>query len=291
MELGEVRKQLGQVGVWSGEPYFDGPDKATSLAAAAEELGYGALWIPGFDGGHVFERCGLALEASSSLTIATGIVNIWRHDVAEVAQITSNLRTGSGGRFLLGLGVSHQRLIGDDYSKVSPLAKMKSYLDALDAAGQPREDRFLAALGPKMLELCAARTAGTHPYFVPPEHTAAAREVLGEGPLLMPELTVILESDPSEARAIARRFAKLYLGMPNYANNLRRLGYTDDDLSGVGSDRLIDSIFAWGDPKAIAARVREHLDAGADHVAIQSFGPKSTADVWRELAPTLLGNL
>ena len=289
MELEPVRKQLGKIGVFSRHPHFREAEQATSLAAAAEELGYGALWIPGFDGGHIFERCGLALQATTRLIIATGVVNIWRHDATEVAQIVSKLRADSGGRFLLGIGVSHQRLIGDDYDKVSPLAKMKSYLDDLDAAGQPTEDRLLAALGPKMLKLCAQRTAGTHPYFVPPEHTAAAREILGDGPLLMPELTVVLESDPSEARAIARKYAKLYLGMPNYTNNLRRLGYTDDDLNGEGSDHLIDAVFAWGDPNAIAARVRAHLDAGADHVAIQSFGPKPETDVWRELAPALLG--
>lgn len=289
MELGDVRKQLGKIGVFSRHPHFREAAQATSLAAAAEELGYGALWIPGFDGGHIFERCGLALEATTRLTIATGVVNIWRHDATEVARTVSKLRADSGGRFLLGIGVSHQLLIGDDYNKISPLAKMKSYLDDLDAAGQPTEDRLLAALGPKMLELCAERTAGTHPYFVPPEHTAAAREILGDGPLLMPELTVVLESDPSEARAIARKYAKLYLGMPNYTNNLRRFGYTDDDLSGEGSDRLIDAVFAWGNPNAIATRMRAHFDAGADHVAIQSFGPKPETDVWRELAPALLG--
>ena len=287
-ELEKVRKQLGKVGVWSRTPYFGESHEATSLAATAEELGYQALWIPGFDGGHIFERCGMALEATSKLTIATGIVNIWRHEPAEVAETVSKLRAKSGGRFLLGLGSSHKYLIGDDYDKISPIAKMSGYLDALDAGGTPEEDRLLGALGPKMLELAAERTVGSHPCFMPPEHTAAAREVLGEGPLLMPELGVILETDPVKARTIARSFASLYYKGPNYNNNLRRFGYTDEDFAGEGSDRLIDAIIAWGDPATIAARVRAHLDAGADHVAVHSRGLSPEADVWRELAPFLL---
>ena len=230
----------------------------------------------------------MALAATSTLTIATGIVNIWRHEPAEVAETVSNLRADSGGRFLLGLGSSHKYLIGDDYDKISPLAKMSGYLDALDAGGTPPEDRLLGALGPKMLELAAERTLGSHPCFMPPEHTAAAREVLGEGPLLMPELGVILETDPAKARAIARTFASLYYKGPNYNNNLRRFGYTDEDFAGEGSDRLIDAIVAWGDAKAIATRVQAHLDAGADHVAIHSRGLTSEADVWRDLAPFVL---
>ena len=289
LELQPLREQLGKVGVWSRSPYFYEANKATSLAVAAEELGYRALWIPGFDGGHIFERCELALNASTRLTIATGVVNIWRHDPAEVAQTVSKLRAISGGRFLLGIGGSHKFLIGDAYDKISPLAKMRNYLDELESAGLPAEDCLLGALGPKMLALSAERTAGTHPCFIPLEFTGAAREALGDGPLLMPEVTVILESDPSVARALARRFASLYFKGPNYANMLRRFGFTDDDLNGEGSDRLIDAVVAWGDPETIAARVRAHLDAGADHVAIQSRGPKPEADVWRELAPRVLG--
>ena len=289
LDLQRVREQLGKVGVWSRSPYFYEADKATSLAVAAEKLGYRALWIPGFDGGHIFERCELALKASTRLTIATGVVNIWRHDPAEVAQIVNRLRADSGGRFLLGIGGSHKFLIGDAYDKISPLAKMRNYLDELDAAGLPAEDRLLGALGPKMLALSAERAAGTHPCFIPPEFTGAARDVLGDGPLLVPEVTVILESDPSVARALARKFAGLYFKGPNYANMLRRFGFTDNDFNGEGSDRLIDAVVAWGDPQTIAARVRAHLDAGADHVAIQSRGPKPEAEVWRELAPRILG--
>lgn len=282
-----IRKQLGQIGVFSRHPYFREAEQATILGAAAEEIGYPALWIPGFDGGHIFERCALALEASERLTIATGIVNIWRHEAPEVAETVSKLQADSGGRFLLGIGTSHKALIGDDYDNISPLAKMKGYLDELDDAGQAPEDRCLAALGPKMLELSAERAAGTHPYFVPVEHTAYARKLLGDGPLIMPVVSVFPETDPVKARANARRKAKLYLGMPNYTNNLRRLGYTDDDLSGEGSDRLIDAVYAWGDTKDIVARVQEHLDAGADHVVIQSFADEPETDVWRELLPHL----
>lgn len=278
---------LGRVGVWSQEPYFGAEDKATSLAVAAEELGFKTLWIPGFNGGHVFDRCRLALEATSSLNIATGVVNIWRHDAADVAETVRALNEQHDDRFLLGIGVSHKRLIGDDYDAAPPITKMRSYLAELDAAGLPAGQRLLGALGPKMVELSAARSVGAHPYFVPVAHTAASRKVMGERSLLMPELTVVLEEDPVKARSIAREFAALYLRMPNYTNNLRRFGYTDDDLSGVGSDRLIDDIVAWGAPQAIAARVREHLDAGADHVAVQSFGPKPEVEVWRDLAPVL----
>lgn len=278
--------ELGQVGVWSGEALSGDPAGVAVLAATAEELGYGALWIPGAAGGDVLERCAVALGATSNLVLATGIVNIWRHDATEVAATANRLNTDSGGRFLLGLGVSHERLIGDEY--VSPLLKMRRYLDELDAAGQPSEKRALAALRPKMLRLSTDRGIGAHPYFVPPEHSAAAREVLGEGPLLMPEQAILIESDPTEARAIARKFCSLYLKLPNYTNNLRDLGYTDDDLAGPGSDRLIDAIVVWGDADAIAARVQAHLDAGADHVCIQSIGTMAPTEAWRALAPSLI---
>ena len=288
-QLGPVRAQLGRVGVWSRSPYFFGPDQATRLAATAEELGYGALWIPGFDGGHIFERCAMALEATSTLTVATGIVNIWRHDPVEVAQMVAKLRADSNGRFLLGIGGSHKYLIGEAYDKITPMTKMRNYLDALDAAGLAESDRLLGALGPKMLALSAERSAGAHPCFIPPEFTAAARDVLGDGPLLMPEVTVILERDASVARAYARKFANLFFSGPNYANMLRRFGFNERDFAGEGSDRLIDAVVAWGDPATIARRVQAHLDAGADHVAIQYRGTQDEADVWRELAPYVLG--
>lgn len=283
-----IRKRLGKVGVWSRSPYFYEAEKATTLAQAAEELGYGSLWIPGFDGGHIFKRCELALKATKKITVATGIINIWRHEPSEVAETVLRLRAESDDRFMVGMGGSHKFLIGTEYDKISPLKKMRLYLDDLDAAGLPPEGRLLGALGPKMQELSGQRTVGTHPCFIPPEAVPVAREILGEGPMLMPEVTVILESDPAKARAYARKFAGLYFKGPNYANMLKRFGFTDEDFSGEGSDRLIDAIYAWGDAKTIATRIRAYLDAGADHVAIQSRGTKPEIEVWRELAPLLL---
>jgi probable F420-dependent oxidoreductase len=278
--------KLGRVGIWS---HLAGQSDAVGSAAKAiEEAGYGALWIPGVAGGDVLDRCGWALSTTTSLTVATGILNIWRHDPAEVAETSARLRRSSGNRFLLGLGVSHQVLIGDEY--VAPLAKMRSYLDELDAHGERPENRVLAALGPRMLRLAAERAAGAHPYFVPPEHTAAARAELGSGPILAPEQMVLLESDPSAARDSARRAAGPYLHLPNYANNLWRLGYSDDDLTPPGSDRIIDAIVAWGSASAAAARVQAHLDAGADHVCVQVLGVpfgKAPVEAWRELAGAL----
>jgi probable F420-dependent oxidoreductase len=279
---------LGRVGVWSGLRSWE-PGAVGAAAAAVESSGYGALWIPGGGGGDVLDRCRAALDATTDLVVATGIVNIWRHDAREVAAESASLRAASGDRFVLGLGVSHERLIGEEY--VAPLAKMRSYLDELDAAGQPAEVRVLAALRSRMLELARSRSAGAHPYFVPPEHSAVARAALGPGPLLAPEQTVVLEADPAAARALARQFCARYLPLPNYTDNLRALGYTDEDLAPPGSDRLVDAVVAWGSAATIAARVQAHLDAGADHVCLQVVrdddGP-SEADVWLDLAGPLL---
>jgi probable F420-dependent oxidoreductase len=267
-----------------------GDEGAVSEAAAAlEGAGYGALWIPGGAGGDVLDRCATALAATSTLSLATGILNIWRHAPGEVADTAAALERNSGGRFVLGLGVSHSMLIGDDY--LSPMAKMVNYLDDLDQHGQAPSERVLAALGPRMLELSKSRASGAHPYFVPPEHTAVAREVLGEGPLLAPEQMVLLERDPSEAREIARQAMSIYLSLPNYTNNLRRLGFGDEDLTAPGSDRLVDAIVAWGPSSAIAGRVQAHFDAGADHVCMQVLGiPReaSPLDTWRELASVVI---
>jgi probable F420-dependent oxidoreductase len=280
---------LGQIGVWSSAMRMVDPPVISDTAAAIEDMGYGTLWIPGGVGGDVLDRCGAALGATSSLRVATAILNIWRHDPAEVAAATADLQEENGGRFVLGLGVSHQPLIGESY--VAPLKKMNDFLDQLDAAGQPASDRVVAALRQRMLELSRDRAAGSHPYFVPPEHSAAARAVLGSGPVLAPEQTVVLETDPSTAREVARKFCDGYLQLPNYSNNLRALGYSDEDLQPPGSDRLVDAIVAWGDEGAIATRVRAHLDAGADHVCIQVLaGDYSTVpmEAWRTLAPALI---
>ena len=278
---------MGRVGIWSGLRSWD-PGAVGAAAAAVESSGYGALWIPGGAGGDVLDRCRAALAATTDLVVAPGILNIWRHDAREVAAETAALRAASGDRFLLGLGVSHELLIGEEY--VAPLAKMRSYLDELDAAGQSPAVRVLAALRARMLGLAASRSAGAHPYFVPPEHSAIARAALGPGPLLAPEQTVVLEPDPAAGRALARQFCARYLPLPNYTDNLRALGYTDEDLAPPGSDRLVDAVVAWGSAADIAARVQAHLDAGADHVCLQVVraddGP-SEADVWQELAGAL----
>jgi probable F420-dependent oxidoreductase len=194
-----------------------------------------------------------------------------------------------GDRFLLGIGISHAPLIGEDYR--SPVAVLTKYLDDLDAAGHPADRRIVAALGPKMLKLARDRSAGTHPYWVPVEHTPVARAAMGPGKLVAPEVTVVLESDPVAARALARQFMAIYLGLPNYTNNVLRFGFTTDDLANGGSDRLVDAIVAWGDEAAIADRIRQHHAAGADHVCIQVLGSaqdRLPMDALRRLAPALL---
>ena len=213
-------------------------------------------------------RFGRLLASTTHLSVASGIVNIWRAAPSDVAEAAADLDARYPGRFVLGLGASHAPLV-ENYAR--PFAQMESYLDALDGAGPSvaKDRRVLAALGPRMLRLAAERAAGAHPYFVPVEHTARARELLGNGPLLAPEVTVVLERDPVTAREVARTFTAGYLTLPNYTNNLRSLGFGDDDLTGAGSDRLVDAVVCWGELDTVAARVREHVEAGADHVCVQ----------------------
>lgn len=281
--------QLGRIGVWSGLSRWAWPSIATA-ATTIESLGYGAWWIPGGNRDDVLDRCEEALAATERLVVATGVLNIWRHDAAEVARRADALRTSSGGRFLLGLGVSHAPLIGTDYQR--PLAKVQSYLDDLDAAGDDPAERVLAALRPRMLELAAERSAGAHPYLVPPEHTARARSALGPGPLLAPEQAVVVTSDPSEARRVAREFFSAYVDLPNYMDNLRHLGFSDEDLARGGSDRVLEAVVAWGSADRIARRVEEHLDAGADHVSIllvPTDGGPHESELLAELAGSMAG--
>ena len=255
-----------------------------------EELGYGALWSSGgFEPGLAgrFERL---LAATRDVVVASGIVSIWAGAVDNVAGDFARLDARYPGRFLLGLGASHSAIV-PGYRR--PYTKMVGTLDDLDATGAvPRHRRVLAALGPRMLALAAARSAGAHPYFVPVEHTARARQVVGHGPLLAPEVTVVLERDPTRARELARTFTAGYLGLPNYANTLRSLGYGEEDVSGGGSDRLVDAVVAWGDLEAVADRVHAHRQAGADHVCVQVVAAEMTSfplDAYRQLAPALLG--
>ncbi len=258
---------VGSVGVWwsgswrpAGSPH--------SAAGELEDLGYGALWSSGgFDPGlspH-FEHL---LQSTRRTVVASGILSVWTATPEEIAVATTALEARFPGRFLLGLGTSHAPLV-ENYAH--PYRRMVEYLDALDPLEAPvgHERRVLAALGPRMLELAAARALGAHPYLVPVEHTERARRTMGSGPLLAPEITAIVETDDNKARELARAFARGYLTLPNYANNLRSLGFSEDDLSGAGSDRFVDAVVAHGDAAAVADRIREHHEAGADHVAVQ----------------------
>lgn len=285
---------LGRVGVWSGGVVRRPAAEAREAVAEIDELGFGALWYP--EGPEVFSKGALLLSWSSRLVVCSGIASVYARDPQAAANGAAALAEAFPGRFVLGLGVSHRPLVesrGHRYR--GPIATMRAYLDAMDgavvSAPQPAEPapRMLAALGPRMLRLAAERTAGAHPYFVPVEHTAFARETLGPGPLLCVEQTVCLSSDPDEARGLARRFAKLYLSLENYRNNLLRLGFPEDELDGGGSDRVVDAIVAWGDLDAVRERVRAHLDAGADHVCIQPLpSGEPCLEQLRALAPGLL---
>jgi probable F420-dependent oxidoreductase len=291
--MSELR--LDGVGVWSFALRFGDRDERAEAASELEELGYSALWIPDV-GGDVFGDVRLLLGASTTITVATGVLNLWMHSAQEVASGVAALDAEFPGRFLLGIGVSHaERIDRTEPGRYrQPFTKMRSYLDELDATDPPvtAKHRVLAALGPKMLELARERARGAHPYIANPDHTHVAREILGEGPLLLPEQPVVLETDPSRARERARGHVSHYLGLPNYANNLRRLGFTDDDLADGGSNRLIDGIVAWGDEAAIAERVQQHFAAGANHVCIQAASAGITVfprEEWRALAPAITG--
>jgi len=256
-----VTRSLGSFGIWARGDRISG-----ELAAELEALGYGALWIGGSPSADLAgpERL---LDATDELVVATGIVNIWRSPADEVARSYHRIAERHPGRFLLGIGVGHPEATGDRYRR--PYEALVAYLDALDAAGVPKDDLALAALGPKVLRLAAERTAGAHPYLTTPEHSRAARELLGAGPLLAPEQHVVLDVDPGRARALARSALASYLQMVNYRNSWRRLGFSDADLADGGSDVLVDALVAHGDEAAVAARLREHLDVGADHVCLQ----------------------
>jgi probable F420-dependent oxidoreductase len=289
-----VSFDLTGTGIWSGLLRHGDASEAAEAAAELEELGWSALWVPDV-GGDVFGALRNLLGATSDVVIATGILNIWMHPAEETAAEYARLTAEHGDRLFVGLGVSHQHLIDrmkEPGTYRQPLAQMAGYLDALDEADPPlpADRRALAALGPKMLRLAHERTAGTHPYLVTPLHTQRAREALGQGRVVAPEQGVVLETDPAAARAIARHHLARYLEAPNYVNNWRRLGMGDDDLVDGGSDRLVDALVAWGDESAIAARVHEHRDAGADHVCVQVLTDEPTVlprSQWRALAPAL----
>jgi probable F420-dependent oxidoreductase len=297
----QLKERIGRVGVWTGQLDFSPAAVVRDAAREVEELGYGALWTGEAVGREVLTAAHLLLAATDSLVVATGIANIWARDALAMAAGQLALGEAFPGRFVLGVGVSHKPLLdvrGQDYGK--PLSMMRSYLDAMDhgysvyraVAPDPQPPRVLAALGPKMLELAGAQADGAHTYFVPPEHTAQAREILGPDKLLVPEQVCVLSEDPTVARQIARRHTASYLRLANYTNNLKRFGFVDDDFGGGGNDRLVDTICVWGDVDAVAGRVQAHLDAGADHVAVQVLVDDRRGlprKEWAELAPALLG--
>lgn len=286
--MGEAATRIGKVGLWAMELRFGDPGAIAEAAAEADALGYGAIWVPGGIGGDVTGDLDRLLGATSRATIATGILNIWKHEPAEIADWWKGLAPDRQARVLLGLGVSHGPLIGEAWAK--PLTVMRAYLDRLAAEGMPADSLCLAALGPKMLELSRDRTAGAHPYLVTPAHTAEARAILGPGKLLAPEQGVVLETDPVRARQLARDALAHYRRLPNYQASWRREGFTQQEIDDL-ADRLVDGIFAWGDADAIAARVKAHHDAGADHVCVQAItggGLPEARAAWRALAAALV---
>jgi probable F420-dependent oxidoreductase len=270
-EAVDLKPNLGRFGVWTfGAPK---PDQAVEI----EKLGYGAVWIGGSPAGDL-KYVEPILEATETLQVATGIINVWTVKAQEVAEAYHRVEQAYPGRFLLGVGIGHPEHT-EEYRK--PYDVLVEYLDALDVAKVPTSRRVIAALGPKVLKLSAARSAGAHPYLTTPEHTGQARNIVGNTVYLAPEHKVVLTTDAEEARKIGRDTVDFYLNLSNYLNNWKRLGFTDDDIAKPGSDKLIDAVVAHGTPEAVAARLNEHLDAGADTVTIQVLGG------WDKLLPTL----
>ena len=277
-------QRLDTVGVWRGVGDVD-----PALAATVEELGYGTLWLGSSPGSHLRPVDDL-LAATTSLRVATGIVNIWMSNPDELADSYHRIGAKHPGRLLLGIGSGHREATPE---RTRPLDAMARYLDVLDERGVPAGARVLSALGPRMLALAAGRSAGTHPYLTVPAQTREARATLGPDALVAPEQTVVLDADPDSGRRAARAFLRRYLALSNYTTSMKRGGFTDDDVAGGGSDRLLDAMVVHGDEAAIKARVQDHLDAGADHVCVQVLPVGNqygiARDEWRRLAPALVG--
>jgi probable F420-dependent oxidoreductase len=276
---------LGKIGVWTSHRAI-GEENAGEAARLVEELGYGAFWL---GGSPRLASLRPLLEATENLVVATGIVNIWTYDPAQLASEYAALAADFAERLLVGIGIGHPEATSD-YSR--PLSAMRAFLDGLDRAETPlpHDRRILAALAPKMLALSAERSRGAIPYFVPTAHTSAARAQLGPDPLLTPEVAFVLDDDTDRARGKAREYAQLYLGLSNYTNNLLRHGFTDEDIADGGSDRLIDAVIPHGTAEEIATAVRAHLDAGANHVALQALGePGIPREGWTALAEAMAG--
>jgi len=273
---------LTEFGIWASNRTLG--EAGGEAARLLEELGFGALWL---GGSPRLPDLRPMLEATETLTVATSIANVWRYPAEELAADWVELESDFPGRALAGIGVGHPEQDGD-YSK--PFTAVREYLDALDEAGQPPvERRLLAALGPRMIDLAASRAAGSIPYFVPVGHTRFSRERLGEGPLLAPEMACVVDEDPERARAKAREYARLYLGLINYRNAVLRGGFTEQDLCDGGSERLLDAVVPQGSPERIAAAARAHLEAGADHIALQAVGTERLPRAeWTALAAALI---
>jgi len=280
---------LGKLGVWASLDSLTAT-AAQDFARRTEQRGYQTLWIPESRGRNALTLSGWLLAGTSKLNVATGIANIYARDAMAMRSAQLGLNEQSGGRFLLGLGVSHVPLVaklrGHTYGK--PVTTMRAYVEAMFSAPygapQPAERPLtvLAALGPRMLELSAALTDGSHPYCVTPEHTAEARRIMGPGKLLCPEQMVLLQTDPAQARQAARAALAPYLALENYVNNWKRLGFSEADMAGGGSDKFVDANVAWGDEGAIRARIQQHWEAGADHVCIQSISPDGSRNTLDE---------
>jgi probable F420-dependent oxidoreductase len=273
--------RLGRFGVWRSASLV-----TPELAAGIERLGFGALWLGSSPAGNLIQA-GELLDATTTLTLATSIVNMWRDQPEDVAGSFARVHRRHPGRFLLGIGAGHREAAAQ-YAR--PYETLARYVDVLQAGGVPRNSLVLAALGPRVLGLARDRAGGAIPYLVPPEHTRRARAVLGPGPLLAPEHKVVLDTDPDRARALGRtRVQRPYLGLVNYTSNLRRLGWSEADLSGAGSDALIDALVAHGSPAEIAGQLTRHLDAGADHVCLQLVTEEGADPLpsYRALAPAL----
>jgi probable F420-dependent oxidoreductase len=278
---------LGRLGYWVGEPYLTGfsGERVGEFAGQLEQAGYSAIWMGSASAG--LRLAEPILSATSGLVYATAILNMWIEPAGQVVASYRRLPAYSG-RVLAGVGAGHPER-PDNAQYARPYASLVAYLDAL--AGIPAGNLALGAQGPKMLALAAKRTAGALPYATTPAHTRQAREILGPGPLLAPEQTVLLETDPARARRIGRQTTRLFLGLANYRSNFLRLGFTEEDLAGGGSDRLVDATIAWGDPATVAARIRQHHQAGADQVAVQVLGtdnPLPIAEL-REISAALAG--
>ncbi|QQN78563.1 LLM class F420-dependent oxidoreductase [Streptomyces sp. XC 2026] len=290
MTLKQLKDTIGRIGIWTPVLRSEDPERRALITEAATELdrlGYGAIWLGGSP--HVRDTVPL-LEATSRIVVATGILSIWNDEPADVAQAFSRVNAAFDDRLLLGLGVSHA-ILTERYEK--PYASMRDFLTALDEATTPvpRDHRVLAALGPRMLELARTESAGAHPYLVTAEHTAQAREALGPDALLAPDLKVVLDDDIPRARETARTYLARYLALPNYTNNLQRLGFTTEDFENGGSDPLLDAVFALGSPADIAAKVETFHAAGADHVAVNVV-TRNEEEIplpqWHTLAEALL---